>query len=201
MPLIPQEIRNKSIVEHVKENLSSGSAGQPFSGEFLVLTCLLSYLMTLVLLSQWGKEKFEEIAAKPDDILESWEFDMVQTFKEEVRKGTEYKKIFESLDDIIEQHGEKLPKFKDLFSGPNDMFEIDLLFDIDGLAIEPTHLRSMDLTFHLKVPYPVRIYIDPNNNDEIERLVNWIDILKRWLANPTTKLPRPESNYIPVYTS
>lgn len=201
MPLIPNHLRDKSIVEHVKESLSSKSAQQPFSGEFLVLTCLLSYLMTLVLLSQWGKEKFEEIAARPNDLLESWEFELVETFKDEVRQGKEYKAIFNILDDIIEQNGEKFPKFKDLFSGPNDMFELDLLFDIDGLAIEPTHLRSMDLTFHLKVPYPVRIYIDPSNNDEIERLVSWIDTIKTWLADPTTKLPRPESNYIPVYTT
>lgn len=201
MPLVPQEIGDKPLVEHVKEHLPSAGAELPFSGEFLVLTCLLSYLMTLVLLSQWGKEKFEEIAAKPNDLLESWEFELVDTFKEEVRKGRDYKEIFVLLDDIIEQHGEKLPKFKDLFSGPNDMFELDLLFDIDGLAIEPTHLRSMNLTFHLKVPYPVRIYIDPNNNDEIDRLVNWIDTIKRWLLTPTATLPRPESNYIPVYTS
>ena len=201
MPLKPREIGNRSLVEHVKENLQSGSGQQPFSGEFLVLTCMLSYVMTLVLLSQWGKEKFEEIAARPNDLLESWEFDMIQTFKEEVRKGTDYKEIFALLDQILEQHGENLPKFQDFFSGPNDIFEIDLLFDIDGLAIEPTHLRSMRLTFHLKVAYPVRIYIDPNNDDEINRLVDWISTLKAWLVNPTTELPRPESNYIPNYTT
>ncbi|MEH1906003.1 MAG: hypothetical protein V7L04_32650 [Nostoc sp.] len=158
-------------------------------------------LMTLVLLSQWGEEKFKEIAAKNGDCFEEWEYSLVQTFKQEVQKGTEYKKIFKLLDEQIKEHGEKLPKFTDLFSGSNDIFEIDLLFDIDGLSVEPTHLGSMNLTFHLKVPYPVRIYIDPNNHEEIDGLVKWIDTLKEWLLKPSSKLPRPESNYIPVYTS
>lgn len=200
MPLLPKEIPSNKLVEHLNQNLS-GSANQPFSVDFLLLTCLLSYLMTLVLLSQWGEEKFKEIAAQPGDRFEEWEYSLVQTFKQEVQKGTEYKEIFQMLDKQIEQNGEKLPKFTDLFSGANEIFEIDLLFDIDGLSIEPTHLRNMDLTFHLKVPYPVRIYIDPNNDEEIDRLVKWIDTLKKWLVEPTSKLPRPESNYIPVYTS
>ena len=201
MALLSPELADSQIVEHVKNKLSHEGEQLPFSANFLVLTCLLSYLMTLVLLSQWGKDKFEEIAAKPGDRLEPWEWEVVNTFTEEVRKGIEYKEIFRKLDDIIERNGEKLPKFRDLFSETNDMFEIDLLFDIDGLSIEPTHLRSMNLTFHLKVPYPVRVYIDPNNNEEIDRLIRWIDTLKDWLENPTTQLPRPESNYIPVYTS
>lgn len=200
MPLVPKEISNTNLAEHLKQNLS-GSANQPFSVDFLLLTCLLSYLMTLVLLSQWGEEKFKEIAAKNGARFEEWEYSLVETFKREVKKGTEYKKIFQILDDQIKQHDEKLPKFADFFSGSNEIFEIDLLFDIDGLSVEPTHLRSMDLTFHLKVPYPVRIYIDPNNKEEIDSLVKWIDTLKEWLVNPTSKLPRPESNYIPVYTS
>ncbi len=161
--------------------------------------------MTLVLLSQWGKEKFKEIIdANPKSELKEWEFEMVQTFKEKVLKGDLYSKIFRELDDLIKENDKdsKMPKFGDLLGGENDdMFEIDLLFDIDGLSVDPTHLRSMDLTFHLKVPYPVRTYIDPNKTDEIKRLVSWIDSLKSWLENPTTKLPRPESNYIPVYTS
>ncbi|MEH2182210.1 hypothetical protein [Nostoc sp.] len=200
MPLVPKQIPSEKLAEHLKQKLS-GSANQPFSENFLLLTCLLSYLMTLVLLSQWGEEKFKEIAAKTGDCFEEWEYSLVQTFKHEVQKGTEYKEIFQMLDEQIKQQGEKLPKFTDLFSGSNEIFEIDLLFDIDGLSVEPTHLRSMDLTFHLKVPYPVRTYIDPNNHEEIDGLVKWINTLKEWLVNPTSKLPRPESNYIPSYTS
>lgn len=197
------------LVNHVRKHLHESSevqyVTQPFSEDFLVLTCLLSYLMTLVLLCQEGKDEFNKIIQEnPGSELKEWEFEMVDIFKQKVLNGDLYRNIFRELDKVVDKYDseERMPKFGDLLGGQNEhMFEIDLLFDIDGLSVEPTHLTSMDLTFHLKVPYPVRTYIDPKKTDEIKRLVSWIDELKSWLEAPNTKLPRPKSNYIPVYTS